>query len=76
MLIKMLSQVGGYNVLHGFTEYTGERERPVICRVCFIAFLKKRTYLGFLPISWYYSIIERSLKDQSYNGCNFLAQLL
>ena len=24
-LIKMLSKGGGYNMLHGFTEYTGER---------------------------------------------------
>ena len=33
ILIKVLRKGGCYNVLNGFTEDTGKRDRPVICRV-------------------------------------------
>ena len=40
-IICFLDRSGGYNALNGFTEDTGERNRPVICRVCFISFLMR-----------------------------------
>ena len=45
----------------------------IICRVCFVAFLEERTYLGLLPMSRYYSTVERCLKDYVNYRCNFLA---
>ena len=57
-LIEMFGQGGGYNVLHGFTEDTGERNRPVICRVCFVSFFEEGADLGLFPLCRNYTAVQ------------------
>ena len=55
-------------MLHGFTEYTGEQNRPLICRVCFVSFFEEGANLGRLPLSRTCTNVQLSLENQATTG--------
>ncbi|KAJ7419583.1 hypothetical protein BTVI_24832 [Pitangus sulphuratus] len=64
----------GYNLLHYFTKYRSETDRPVVSGILLLA-LHENWDIRQLPVSWDLSGFPRPLKNHQQRFCNDISQL-
>ena len=74
--VKELHQVAVYDVFQQFTGNRSEGNRSVVRRFALLTLLENWRYIGFFPVIWHFSLVERGLKDQGEGWCKWMGHLL